>query len=363
MNRQILDESIARYSKWAKENPDEYEEGVTERRERKAFYQSWTRERIRTMDEEGYLEFMSRLWALRMWGNKPHIVNVIIGNNGMETLRTELAELMWGDAPLAQRWDRFRKGVKDMGPAHASEILCHVHPDECLLWNKRVYTGFVALEVEDAPRHDYQQTGARYEKLCAVGREIRDALVKAGLKDADLLTVDYFIWQELRGKDHHPYSRAAEPVEQEAAPATEDREQVEFIHNDVRDKLRDIGEWLGFHGETEKKVAEGSRVDTVWEATIGNMGRVIYVFEVQTGGSIDSLILNLLKSLSNPAVQGVVAVTDQRQIERIKRHAAGVRELAGRLRYWDYEDVLRVHENLQQVNETINSLGLVPEGF
>ena len=33
---------------------------------------------------------------------------------------------------------------------------------------------------------------------------------------------------------------------------------------------------------------------------------------------MDSLILNLLKSLNNPAVQGVVAVSDKVQLERIK---------------------------------------------
>ena len=110
-------------------------------------------------------------------------------------------------------------------------------------------------------------------------------------------------------------------------------------------------------------VAEGSRVDTIWEATIGNMGRVIYVFEVQTKGSIDSLILNLLKALNNPAVQGVVAVSDAHQLEKIKRHANGVTDLRDKLKYLDYVEVLRIHENLEYVNATINELGLVPEGF
>ena len=71
-------------------------------------------------------------------------------------------------------------------------------------------------------------------------------------------------------------------------------------------------------------VSAGSKVDAVWEATIGNMGRVIYVFEVQTKGSIDSLILNLLKSKKNAAVQGVVAVSDAKQLEKIRAHAEDV---------------------------------------
>ena len=140
-------------------------------------------------------------------------------------------------------------------------------------------------------------------------------------------------------------------------------EESKFIHDDTRDKISDIGLWLGFTPRTEQKVADGSQVDTVWEATIGNMGRVIYVFEVQTKGSIDSLILNLLKSLNNPAVQGVVAVSDNKQLELIKKHASAVKDLRDKLKYWNYESVLKTHERLALVNAEINELGLVPEGF
>ena len=93
------------------------------------------------------------------------------------------------------------------------------------------------------------------------------------------------------------------------------------------------------------------------------MGTVIYVFEVQTKGSIDSAILNLLKSLNNSAVQGVVVVSDGSQLEKIKKHAAGVSGLNVKLKYWDYEEVLTVHSALERVNESINALGLVPQGF
>ncbi len=90
---------------------------------------------------------------------------------------------------------------------------------------------------------------------------------------------------------------------------------------------------------------------------------LVYVFEVQTKGSIDSLILNLLKSLNNTAVQGVVAVSDPKQLEKIKNHALDVKELKDKLKYWDYEEVLGVHESLEFVNASINNLGLVPQGF
>jgi len=84
---------------------------------------------------------------------------------------------------------------------------------------------------------------------------------------------------------------------------------------------------------------------------------------IQTKGSIDSLILNLLKSLNNPAVQGVIAVSDKEQLEKIKKHAWDVKDLRDKLKYWDYEEISKVHESLEYVNSTINNLGLVPQGF
>ncbi|MDZ7749156.1 MAG: hypothetical protein U5K43_10220 [Halofilum sp. (in: g-proteobacteria)] len=75
------------------------------------------------------------------------------------------------------------------------------------------------------------------------------------------------------------------------------------------------------------------------------------------------MFFNLLKSLNNPAVQGVVAVSDAAQIGEIQKHAAGVQGLGNKLKCWDYEKVLEVHEALQQVNAESIGVGLVPSGF
>lgn len=119
---------------------------------------------------------------------------------------------------------------------------------------------------------------------------------------------------------------------------------------------------MGFKASIEKKVADGAVVDALWEATIGNMGRVIYVFEVQISGSIDSLILNLIKAHSNKAVQGIVAVSDSIQLEKIKKEVKGT-SLDNHLKYLDYTEILKIHKSLQYATEKINTLGLVPDGF
>jgi hypothetical protein len=314
------------------------------------------------MTEDQFYEYIAKLYAMLSWGNKKYVIDKLISENGFDSLKNQIADLVWGALPIEQRWDRFRSQVKGMGPAMMSEILCHSRPAEYVLWNRRAYVGFRYLGLDDLPRYNHQVTGSRYKSLCDTAKEIAGELRNEGISDADLLTLDFFIWDELQVEENlnqiHKKQAAldADSTQEITIPEAE----KEFLHNEVRDKLKEIGVWLGFSADTEVKVSEGAKVDAVWEVTIGNLGRVIYVFEVQTKGSIDSLVLNLLKSLNNPAVQGIVAISDLKQIERIKKEVAGVSLLRDKLKYWNYREVLDVHEALESATESINSLGLVP---
>jgi len=299
---------------------------------------------------------------MMIWGNKHYVIDKIIRDNGFDNVRSRISDIIWGSEPIEKRWDIFHKQVKGMGPAMVSEILCNTHPNKYLLWNRRAYVGLRYLGVNDLPRYNYQLTGKVYIKLGQIGQTIAAELQKAGMKDANLLTVDYFIWDELQVENNLSQIFTKSEIEEKDIKPVE-KEKAQSLHDELRDKLADIGEWLGFKTYTEIKVAEGSKVDTIWEATIGNMGRVIYVFEVQSKGSIDSLIINLLKAMNNPAVQGVVAVSDAEQLNRIKLYAENVADLHKKLRYWDSKEVLQVHDSLEEVNGIINSLGLVPAGF
>lgn len=360
MNKTLLQKHIKNYKERRTNQPEKYHKDMQERSEHVQLYHAFTQEKMLQMDEEGLYEYISPLWAMLIWGNKQYVVDKLIDDNGLENLKKEMVYLLWGKDSIESRWDQFKKNVKGMGPAMISEILCKTHPDDFMIWNRRAKVALDYLEVDNLPRYDYQLDGKKYKELCNIGIEISKELIKAGFEDDSLLMVDYFIWDELQVEENLSSSgRKLKKKEEE----TIQKDPDEFIHNDVRDKIRNIGQWLGFEANIERKVAAGSKVDTVWESTIGNMGRVIYVFEVQTKGSIDSLIVNLLKSLNNPAVQGVVAVSDKDQLEKIKAHAEGVKGLSEKLKLWDYVEVLTVHENLEYVNESINKLDLVPSGF
>jgi hypothetical protein len=364
MKNQLLSKHIKDYLAKQKANPTTFNADLKERKDRSAYYQSWTVERLRLMTEDDLAAYVSQIWAMRIWGNKQYVVDKLIQDHGLPKVREELAALVWSDQPIEKRWDAFRNSIKGFGPAMMSEILCHTHPDRFMLWNRRAYVALDYLGVSDLPRYNYQITGKKYRMLCGVAETLVAEMRAHGDAGANMLTVDYFIWDELQVSEtlvdiYKPKQASADAV----AVAKVDSATAAFLHDEVRDKIADVGRWLGLQAETEKKVATGAVVDAVCQVTIGNMGRVIYVFEVQAKGSIDGLILNLLKSLNNPAVQGVVAVSDAAQLDKIKAEAAGVAGLKDKLKCWNYLQVLEVHEALESVNEAINSLGLVPQGF
>lgn len=360
MNKQILLKALTEYQKWFIANKTQAMLEHRDREELALHARNFTRDVLLGMSEEQLYDYIAPLWAMAMWGNKHYQIDNIIEANGMDLLREQFANLIYGTSPIEKRWDEFRSKVKGIGPAIMSELLCKTYPDSYLLWNKKTYNGFSALEVANLPRFEARLNGHKYSKLCEIGRQIISEIkCSENMIVTDMLTLNSFIWQELQ-EETKESAATSKQEDKEALPTS--TKEATFIHNDIRDKVAEIGRCLGFRAEVEKKVADGAVVDAVWEVTIGNMGRVIYVFEVQTAGSIDSLILNLMKSKNNKAVQGIVAVTDQKQIERIKREIAAL-PIKDEVRFWDYEEVLRIHESLQFVNESINNLGLVPKGL
>ena len=341
-----------------KSNAAYYEDHWAERRERKLYYQSFTKDKLLSMTEDEFLEYVSKLWSMLIWGNKKYVVDKLIADNGFTALKKQLAELLYGTNPIEKRWDLFLKSVKGMGPATISELLTYANPQEYVIFNKTTILCFGYLDIPDMPKYNYQYTGKKYMEVCTIAKEIAQELKKFGAENYDLLAVDYFLWDEILPLAE---KKSAEiPVSESKKPTTVS--DSKSLHDEIKEKLVAIGELLGFDSRSEVKITAGAVVDAIWEAKIGNMGKAIYVFEVQSKGSIDSLILNLKKAQSNAAVQAVVAVADEGQLSKIIRESAGVIDEKS-LRTWDSEDVLAVYDSLVRAHESINKLALVPESF
>lgn len=360
MNTLKLDEAIKNFLEKKETNKTYYEENWNEHKERKEFYQNFTKEKLLSMSEEIFFEYIGKLWSMLIWGNKQYIINKLIEDNSFDKLKKELAEFLYGIKPLEIRWDSFLKSIKGLGPATMSELLTYINPREYVIFNKTTILCFKYLDIPNMPKYNYQYTGKKYIEVCKIAKKISVELEKIGEEDYDLLAVDYFLWDEIL-----PYAESKEEI------STSKREiklknisTIESIslHDEIKEKLEIIGKLLGFESRSEVKITTGAIVDVVWEAKIGNMGKAIYVFEVQSKGSIDSLILNLRKAQSNPAVQAVVAVSDEGQLSKIIKESAGVIEEKS-LRTWDIEDIIKVYDSLVRAHESINKLSLVPESF
>lgn len=360
MNKGKLNTIIASFVKKQKVNHAYYEENWKERKERKVFYQSFTKEKLLTMTEEALLEYISKLWSMLIWGNKKYVVDKLIADNGFDNLKKQLVELLYGNTPVEQRWDIFLKSVKGMGPATISELLTYVNPGEYAIFNKTTIMCFSYLNIHDMPKYNYQYTGKKYMEVCVIAKQIAKALTDAGVEDTDLLVVDYFLWDEVLPFAEREDVQRIQPEVISADPAS--IKESKSLHEEIKEKIVAIGELLGFESRAEVRVTVGAVVDAVWEAKIGNMGKAIYVFEVQSKGSIDSLILNLKKSQNNAAVQAVVAVADEEQLAKIIKESKGVIDEKD-LRTWEAEDVLAVYDALVRAHESINKLALVPESF
>lgn len=356
MNKEKLDNFIKKYIKQIKRIGDI--EAINERKERKEYYQSWSKERIKNMTEDEFVEYIGKLWSMIVWGNKKYIADKIIELNGFENIKTMLIELLYGTEDIAKRWDTFYKNIKQIGPSSMSELLSYINSNEYVICNKVTCACFKYLGVSRVPTYNYQYTGENYKKLCNEAKEIKNKMNENGVENVDLLIVDYMFWDIV-----YPESKKDNILEKDREELIIEKDDKQFIHNDIINQIVEIGQWLGFESKSEVKIADGAVVDAIWQAQIGNMGKVIYAFEVQTHGSIDSLILNLQKATNNFAVQAIVAVSDEKQIEKIIKESKGIHAIETKLKTWNYKEVMEMHDCLERSNEIINNLGLVPDSF
>ena len=303
--------------------------------------------------------YISKLWSMLIWGNKKYVVDKLILDNGFTNLKKHIAELLYGNDPIEKRWDIFLKTVKGMGPATISELLTYANPKEYVIFNKTTILCYGYLGIADMPKYNYQYTGKKYTEVCSIAKDIAAVLKTSGADDYDLLAVDYFLWDEILPLAE---KNVETPVDTPPIPVATNKKHNVSIHDELKEKLVAIGGLLGFESRSEVRITAGAIVDAVWEAKIGNMGKAIYVFEVQSKGSIDSLILNLKKAQNNAAVQAVVAVADEEQLAKIIKESKGVIDEKD-LRAWNADDVLAVHDALVRAHESINKLALVPESF
>ncbi len=334
-------------------NQEFLEEIETRHEKGKRVLEILDKEKLNELSEIDFGELISLLWASAIWTNQDYLIQNIIDANTISGLKNSFKDLLYGSSDFDKRFDKFNSTVKYLGPSSITEILCLFDPIQYGIWNTIARKVLSLLNFSYLPLNKYKIEGKEYLLINETLKVIAQALNDLGLKDSDLLTVDYFLY-EIYMEEKQQIKKKEEPLVFEE----------EFDHNEVRDFIKEIGDNLGFETDTEKLVSSGARIDAIWSAKIANLGVVTYVFEVHKSGSIDSLILNLQKSLNNPTVQKIIAVSDTKQTEKIKKEVQGLPEnFRNALVYWDAFDVIKTHEKLADVMQSISKLELVRSQF
>lgn len=348
MNKKKLRDLIIEYLDYIKNNYDEELEDLNERQERESYYQSFNKEKIENMTIEEFQEYISKLWAMIIWGNKKYKIDQLIEDNGFSSLKEKISELLYGKDNLEDRWDKFKKQVKGFGPAMMSELLCYAFPNECMLWNRTAISAYQNLEISNIPIHNYQLTGKKYMELTQIAIEIKEEIASIYKKDVDLLFVDYFFWNQLR--DSVPIAQLEKDENKESVVNNKS------YHNEIVDYIKNIGSLLGYNTNLKGNIKESGKIaDAIWEFNVGNLGKIKYVFEVQDNGSIDSLIVSLMNASQDISVQAVVAVSDENQITKIKQHCNSIEgSFNGKLKFWNIREVERAYSELSNSMEIIN---------
>ena len=348
MNKIKLDKAINEYLTSLKTKATDEEAGLEERETRELYYQSFTKDKIISMDEFEFTEYISKLWAMLIWGNKKYKIDQLIEDNGFDKLKRKLADLLYGSDNLELRWDNFKKEVKGFGPAMMSELLCYVYPNNCMLWNRTALTAYQYLEIENIPTHNYQLTGKKYLEMTDKAKEINQIIKNKGHEKSNLLFVDYFFWDQLRDKTQN------EEINKNKVKDTVVNNKS--YHNEIVDYIKNIGALLGYNTSLKGNIKNSGKIaDAIWEFNVGNLGKIKYVFEVQDSGSIDSLIVSLMNASQDISVQAVVAVSDDNQIAKIKKHCHNINaSFNGKLKFWNISEVEKVHNDLSNAMEIIN---------
>jgi len=336
---------------------EDYRTEIKDRESRVRYFSgALKKEKIKSMTELDFGEFISKLWAAQTWTNKEYLVQKLIADNeGLECIKKQLTDLLHGPDSFEIRYARFMESISGFGPGYVTEILCHFKPSEFGIWNHRAREALKALGYDEVlPLGKYRITAKEYSEFNKTEKQLAGLLDNLGIKISDLLMLDYFLWRVWQ------WSKSQSGAEK----TKQTGQKGEFDHDEIRDFIKEIGVSLGFEAETEKLVQHGAKVDVVWRAKIANLGVVMYVFEVQKGGSIDSLVMNLQKAKKNPSVQKLIAVSDGKQLDKIRKEVKGLpADFVEALSFWDAGEVNDVHQKLSEVVGSIDRLQLVKSEF
>ena len=342
VDKRILKKTVPQFHRFLEAEGKQWKE---ERADKDEFFATYFAEdRIDELEEGTLRELIHILWAFNSWTNKDWLLQEML-RSGLPPIRRLFRQLLYGDGPMAARFDGVRKDVRMMGAASVSEILAHHDRDKYPIWNKRSRQGLIGLGVDDSQLPKSAQiSGSQYVSFCQLVRDNRGQIADDYPEFGDLLTLDFLLY----------FISTQEPAVS-PLPEIED-----FEHDAVTDQVLELGDGLGFEVQKEFAVMRGCRIDAIWRSRVANLGTIAYAFEVHRRGSRDSAILNLQRVRRDPSIQKVVIVSSRDELDRFKGEIASLDEsFRTSVGYFEVEDLERALSHLQSLKDIMKTLGLL----
>ncbi|MCP3958014.1 MAG: hypothetical protein GY719_09190 [bacterium] len=155
-------------------------EDIGERLEAKSrlFQEILAEERLATLDEADLKRLMAAIFTLRRKAGR------LLRANGIEAIREELQELLYGTGPVTERFERFASNLEGLEKAMivslASEALHFTDPRRYWLWtywiwNPKIGTGALPLVIQQEVDLEADSDGATYAKVGAAVARVNAA--------------------------------------------------------------------------------------------------------------------------------------------------------------------------------------------
>lgn len=151
--------------------------------EKKKFFQSFDYEKIVNMSRDDLSNYLKNLWTVF-----PMIINKIIDENGFDNFKNRLADLLYGDRSINERYDEFFKSISYFKDYTMSEVLSYVYPNEFMIWDGKVRRVFNLLGIEFSESFTYDS----YNRILSYGKTIQNKINDRMNINFDLVDIDCF---------------------------------------------------------------------------------------------------------------------------------------------------------------------------
>jgi hypothetical protein len=246
---------IPEYLGWLRSS--EGKQDIKDHREHETFFKTMlAQNKISSLNESEFRLLYKTLWASRMWTKKDwYIDEKLLKPNGLEKIKKELSNLLYGEGEIDYRYDRFRDEVDGFGPSSLSEILHFMFPDKYCLWNEKPKTVLPFLKLNLLPEKFFKyqiSSGEDYLQCVQALSVIKNELTPSGIKD--FIDLDIFFWYIFNNIPKGNKKTKEVPVE---IGHGFDRPPVPLIsidsHQGAEYYLLELGQIMGFNTYTVDK--------------------------------------------------------------------------------------------------------------